>query len=153
LELRALALERRLAEERSERENLQEELGVVRAQLVTQAEHQASAVQRAEELVALEGELAATKARLAEVERERNAGLTRAAGPDERLKEALARAERAEAELARIDQPLAPLEPASRRIRPRTAAHREWSPQLRIAVVGTVLAALVVMLIVLVGLL
>jgi chromosome segregation ATPase len=136
LELQALALERRLAEERDEREHLQAELAALRGQLERQADHQASAVARAEELVGLEGELAALKARLEALEDERDAANTRA--------------QRAEAELERIDRPPAPL---SRRTRPRTAAHREWSPGQRIAVVGTVLAALVVLLIVLLVLL
>jgi hypothetical protein len=100
-ELKALALERRLVEERATRERVEDELAAAREQLAALSEHQASAVERAQEVVRLEGELAASR-------RERAEALARAELADtERsdvsrleaeLAEALARAERAEAE-------------------------------------------------------
>ncbi len=98
-ELKALALERRLVEERASRERVEAELAAAREQLAALAEHQASAVERAQEVVQLEGELAAAK-------RERAEALARAERaeterPDvgrleAELAEAVARAERAE---------------------------------------------------------
>jgi hypothetical protein len=134
VELHVLALERRLAEERSERVHVEEELAGVRAQLEAQAGHQASAVERAEEVVRLEGELAGARSRVGALEEERDA--------------AIARAERAEAALARLEEPPVPLEP--RRMRPRTAAHREWSDAQRMGVAAGVFVMLVAVLILLV---
>jgi len=102
-ELKALALERRLVEERAARKRVEEELAAAREQLAALSEHQASAVERAQEVVRLEGELAAAT-------RERAEALARAELADTgrsdvsrlegELATALARAERAEEELA-----------------------------------------------------
>ena len=54
--LKILALERELEEERSQREHLAADLQAAQRQLERQAEHQAGAVAKAEELVRVEGE-------------------------------------------------------------------------------------------------
>jgi hypothetical protein len=94
-EIKALALERRLVEERAARERVEHELAAAREQLAALAEHQASAVERAQEVVRLEGELAAAN-------RERDEAVARAgrevAAADRERAEAVARAERAATE-------------------------------------------------------
>jgi hypothetical protein len=77
-EIAALALERRLAEQRAERERLEEELARARREIASLSAHQATAVERAKEVVALEGQLAAANAR-ADAAEARAAELERAA--------------------------------------------------------------------------
>src|SRR5205085_7904036 len=76
-ELTVMALERRLAEERAERDHLAAELDAARRQLAVQADHHESAVTRASELVRLEGELAEAVPRAATAETERDAARRR----------------------------------------------------------------------------
>jgi hypothetical protein len=59
-----VALERRLADERAQRERASEELAEARRQLEALSAHQASAVARSREVVRLEGELAAAREEL-----------------------------------------------------------------------------------------
>jgi hypothetical protein len=58
-----LALERRLVEERAERERLGEELADARREIAALSAHQETAVERSREVVELEGQLAAANAR------------------------------------------------------------------------------------------
>jgi hypothetical protein len=62
-ELKALALERRLVEERAARERTEQELAAAREQIAALTEHHASAAERAREVVRLEGEVTAAKQR------------------------------------------------------------------------------------------
>jgi predicted nucleic acid-binding Zn-ribbon protein len=140
-ELTVLALERRLAEERAERENLRAELEAARAQLEVQADHQASAVARAAELVRLEGDLADLAPRAATAEAERDAARKRV---DQLAKKLQAAEQARDAALRRIEelereQPAELVEPLPRRVaRPRAlTGQREWSRRQRIMVVAT----------------
>jgi hypothetical protein len=75
-EIATLALERRLVEERAERERLGEELEAARREIASLASHHHSAVERSREVVELEGQLAAANAR-AEAAESRAAHLER----------------------------------------------------------------------------
>ena len=113
-ELKALALERRLVEERATRERVEEELAAAREQLAALTEHQASAVERAQEVVRLEGELAAAKRERAEAvaraeaELRRHGAGSRPSSPAERERdEAVARAEAEHPDVGRLQDELA----------------------------------------------
>ena len=95
-DIHLLALERRLVEERAERERIGEELVDARVRLDALSSHQASAVERANEVVRLEGELAAALVRAEAAER-------RAANLERQLKTA----ERRGAQAAELQDKLA----------------------------------------------
>jgi hypothetical protein len=92
--------ERRLAGERAERERLEAALRDAEARVAALSEHQESAVERANELVRLEGELAAARERVERVERDRVSAQERGDGAERRLAAFRERAETAERELA-----------------------------------------------------
>ncbi len=75
-EIATLALERRLVEERAERERLGEELEAARREIASLSAHHRTAVERSREVVELEGQLAAANAR-AEAAESRAAHLER----------------------------------------------------------------------------
>jgi hypothetical protein len=79
-EIATLALERRLVEERAERERLGEELEAARREIASLSSHHASAVERSREVVELEGQLAVANAR-AEAAESRAAHLQRDVAP------------------------------------------------------------------------
>ena len=95
-DIHLLALERRLVEERAERERIGEELVDAQVRLDALSSHQASAVERANEVVRLEGELAAALVRAEAAER-------RATNLDRQLKTA----ERRGAQAAELQDKLA----------------------------------------------
>ena len=147
-----------------------------------QSEHQTSAVERAEEVVRLEGELAAAKAQAEsgrgrpgcggapadELAETRADELPRARRAERERDAALAKAPDADALAAALTAGRAgtrrragpgrgargrPVAPLPRRVRPIAARHREWTPAQRAAVVATPFVALVLLAILLLTLL
>src|SRR3954470_13315360 len=92
--------ERRLAEERATRERLEAALQKAEARVAALSEHHESAVERANDLVRLEGELAAAREHIERVERDRLAAQQRGDAAEHRLAAFRERAETAERELA-----------------------------------------------------
>jgi len=124
-----LALERRLVEERAEREALTRELAEARRQIEGLSSHHDSAVERAQEIVELEGQLAVANARA-------NAAVAH-----------VTRLERELAETQVASEHQRPIEVAP--LTPRTARRRrteEWDTTTRIAAVVVVVVALIVVL-------
>ncbi len=124
-----LALERRLVEERAEREALARELAEARVQIAGLSSHHDSAIERAEELVELEGRLAVANAR----------------------------ADAAVAHVTRLERELAEQQVAAEHARPievkplppRTARRRrtdEWDLRTRIAAIVVIVVAFLVLL-------
>ena len=124
-----LALERRLVEERAEREALARELAEARQQIEGLSSHHDSAIERAEELVELEGRLAVANAR----------------------------ADAAVAHVTRLERELAEQQVAAEHARPievkplppRTARRRrteEWDLRTRIAAIVVIVVAFLVLL-------
>jgi hypothetical protein len=143
-EIAVLALERRLVEERAERQALERELAQARQEIEALSAHHASAVERAREIVELEGQLAvanaradAAQARVAKLESELGAARAKGASAAE-LEDALAEAREELAE-ARTPIEVAPLAP---RTPPRRKA-QGWDRRTQLAVVGAVGFALV----------
>ena len=100
-ELATLALQRRLVEERAENERLAADLDAARQEITALSEHHEAAVERARELVKVEGELSAATARAERAEAERKAATRRAERMEGQLDAAVKRAEVAEAAAAR----------------------------------------------------
>ena len=95
-DIHLLALERRLVEERAERERIGEDLADANVRLEALSTHQASAVERANEVVRLEGELAAALVRAEAAER-------RAASLEQKLKSAQRQGAEAEQLKSRLE--------------------------------------------------
>jgi hypothetical protein len=128
-EIALLALERRLVEERAEREALARELAEARERIEGLSAHHDSAVERAQEIVELEGRLAVANAR----------------------------ADAAVAHVTRLERELAEAQVASENARPievkplppRTARRQrteQWDTRTRIAAIVVVAVALIVVL-------
>ena len=126
-EIAALALERRLVEERAEREVLARDLAAARQRIEVLSSHHESAVARAEEIVDLEGQLAVANARA-------DAAQAHVA----RLERELARVTAAEA---------APLAPRA----PRRHEEAEWDARTKITAFVAVAVALLVVLIIVIS--
>jgi hypothetical protein len=128
-EIAVLALERRLVEERAEREALARELEEARRQIEGFSAHQHSAVERAREIVELEGKLAVQTARA-------DAAVAHVTRLERELVDLQVAAETA--------QPIevAPLPPRTRRPR-RT---EEWDRKTLLTAVLVVVVALIVVL-------
>jgi hypothetical protein len=132
-EIALLALERRLVEERAEREALTRELQEARERIEGLSAHHDSAVARAQEIVELEGQLAVANAR----------------------------AEAAVKHVTRLERELAEVQVASERARPievapltpRTPRRRrgqDWNLRTRLAAIAVVAVALLVVLTILI---
>jgi hypothetical protein len=128
-EIAVLALERRLVEERAEREALARELAAAREQIEGLSAHHDRARERAEEIVALEGQLAVANAR-AEA----------AVAHVTRLERELAETQVA-AESSRPIE-VAPLPPRT----PRRRRGQDWDLRTRVAAGVAVAVALIVVL-------
>jgi hypothetical protein len=129
-DIAALALERRLIEERAEREALARELAEARQRIEALSSHHDSAVARAQEIVDLEGQLAVANAR---------------------ADAAQAHVTRLERELARVRvapdvEPIevAPLPPRT----PRRRSGQEWDARTKVTAVVAIAVALIVLLII-----
>jgi hypothetical protein len=130
-----LALERRLVEERAEREALARELAEARRQIEGLSAHHDSAVERAREIVELEGQLAVSNAR---------------------ADAAVAHVTRLERELAEVrvaaeNAPPTEVEPLPPRT-PRRRRTEEWDMRTRVAAIVVVAVAVIVVLTILVTL-
>jgi hypothetical protein len=128
-EIAALALERRLVEERAEREALAHELAEARQRIEALSSHHESAVARAQEIVELEGQLAVANAR---------------------ADAAQAHVTKLERELARVrvaDVAPVEVEPLPPRT-PRRRGAQEWDLRTKVTAVAAVVVALIVVLII-----
>jgi hypothetical protein len=149
-DIHLLALERRLVEERAERERLGEELADANVRLEALTAHQTSAVERANEVVRLEGDLAAALVRAEAAER-------RAAGLERQLKDAKrhgveadalkSRLEHVQQDLVEARKPL-DVEPLPSRVarRRRNLANEDSTTRLIAAGVVVILLVLFVLL-------
>jgi hypothetical protein len=127
-----LALERRLVEERAEREALARELAEARQQIEGLSSHHDSAVERAREIVELEGRLAVANAR-------GDAAVAHVTRLERELAEVQVAAEQARP----IEvKPLPPRTPRT----PRRRRTEEWDIRTRIAAIVVVAVALIVVL-------
>jgi hypothetical protein len=133
-DIAALALERRLVEERAERAALARDLAEARQRIEALSSHHESAVARAQELVELEGQLAVANARADAAQ----AHVTK-------LERELARLR--PAEVAPIE--VAPLPPRT----PRRRGAQEWDARTKVTAVVAVVVALIVVLIIFISLL
>jgi hypothetical protein len=128
-EIAALALERRLVEERAEREVLARDLAEARRRIEALSSHHESAVARAQEIVDLEGQLAVANAR---------------------ADAAQAHVARLERELARVTAAdVSPLPPRT----PRRRGEPEWDLRTKITAMVAVAVALLVVLIIVISIL
>ena len=128
-EIAVLALERRLVEERAEREALARELEEARRQIEGLSSHHDSAIERAEELVELEGQLAVANARA-------DAAVAHVTRLERELAEQQVAAENARP----IEvEPLPPRTPRRRRT-------EEWDMRTRIAAIVVIVVAFIVVL-------
>jgi hypothetical protein len=149
-DIHLLALERRLVEERAERERIGEDLADANVRLEALSSHRASAVERANEVVRLEGELAAALVRAEAAER-------RSAGLEQKLRDAQrqgAEAEQLKSRLADVKEDLAearaPLDvdPLPSRVarRRRNLAQEDSSTRMIAAAVVVILLVVFVLL-------